>query len=169
MGYTLRRYRPGQAGTLAAFVVPIATRTYADWVDPHSAGVWADSEHGLDAWNARLADPATHVLVYERDDGSVAACAFVRISAETAFLGGLYVQDIACGLGTGLRDERVRLARDAGARTAVMLIREANGPARLLAERAGFDMVGEDPCTRLSTVPRLIYSKTLEAPALLPV
>ena len=56
----------------------------------------------------------------------------------------------------------------AGAATAVMLIRETNAPARKLAERAGFELVAEDPCSRLSAVPRLLYAKPLETPALLP-
>lgn len=163
MSYTLRRYESGQADELAEFVLPIATRTYANWVDPIAAGVWADAEHGTAAWNSRLDDASTHVVVCERTDGSIAACAFVRISDSTAFLGGLYVEDVSCGLGTLLRDERLRIGREAGALTAVMLIRETNGPARKLAEKAGFEMVAEDPCARLSTVPRLLYAKPLDA------
>jgi L-amino acid N-acyltransferase YncA len=164
----MRRYESGQGDKMAAFVLPIATRTYAEWVDPASAELWARSEHGAGAWTARLDDATTHVLVCERTDGSIAACAFVRISGETAFFGGLYVQDVGCGLGSLLRDERLRISSDAGARTAVMLIRETNAPARMLAQKAGFEMDGEDPCTRLSTVPRLVYRKPLNAPALVP-
>lgn len=169
VSYTLHRYEPGTGDKLAGFVLPIATRTYANWADPLAAGVWARSEHGADAWNARLEDAATHVLVCERADASIAACAFVRIREATAFFGGLYVEDVGCGLGTQLRDERLRISREAGARTAVMLIRETNAPARILAEKAGFETVGDDPCTRLSTVHRLVYEKPLDAPALVPV
>lgn len=165
----MRRYESGQGDKLAGFVLPIATRTYAEWVDQVSAAVWAGSEHGAAAWAARLDDPTTHVLVCERADGSIAACAFIRITGETAFFGGLYVQDVACGLGSLLRDERLRIGREAGARTAVMLIRETNGPARMLAEKAGFEMAGEDPCSRLATVRRLVYEKPLNAPALVAV
>ena len=168
MGYSLRRYSPGQGDKLAEFVLPIATRTYSNWVGPVAAGMWAESEHGAGAWNSRLDDESTHVLVCERADGSIAACAFVRIASGTAFFGGLYVADVSRGLGTLLRDERLRISREAGAATAVMLIRETNVPARKLAERAGFELVAEDPCARLSAVPRLLYAKPLEAPALLP-
>lgn len=168
MKYEMRRYESGQAEKLAAFAVPIASRTYANWTDPASAGAWALSEHGATAWEARLSDPATHVLVCERPDFSIAACAFVRIGDDTAYLGGLYVEDVACGLGTRLRDERLRIGREAGVRTASMLIRETNAPARILAERAGFEIVDVEPCSRLSTVPRLRYSMRLTAPSLLP-
>lgn len=169
VSYRVRRYEPGQGDKLADFVLPIATRTYAEWVEPVSAAIWARAEHGAAAWAARLDDATTHVLVCERTDGSIAACAFVRITGETAFFGGLYVEDVACGLGSLLRDERLRIGRQAGARTAVMLIRQTNGPARILAEKAGFEMVGEDPCTRLATVQRLVYQKSLNAPALVAV
>lgn len=168
MGYTLRRYEPDQGEKLAEFVLPIATRTYANWVDPAAAGVWAQSEHGARAWNSRLDDESTHVLVCERADASIAACAYVRINFGTAFFGGLYVGEISRGLGTLLRDERLRISRDAGASTAVMLIRGTNTPARRLAEKAGFEFVAEEPCSRLSTVPRLLYAKPLAVPALLP-
>lgn len=168
MGYTLRRYGTGQAERLARFVVPIASRTYARWVGDQSASGWARDEHGTGAWTARLADANTHVLVSERTDGSIAACGFVRIADHTAHFGGLYVEDVGVGLGRLLRDERLRISREAGAHTAVMLIRESNGPARLLAEKAGFQQVGEDTCARLSTVPRLVYSMPLSTPALIP-
>jgi L-amino acid N-acyltransferase YncA len=163
MGYSLRRYAPGQADKLARFVVPIARRTYAKWVDDDSARLWADAEHGAAAWGERLDDPATHVLVYERADGSIAACAFVRLRADSAYLGGLYVEDVGCGLGRGLLDERLRIGRAAGALTATMLIRETNTPARVLATKAGFEAIDQDPCGRLSTVPRLVYTKRLNA------
>ena len=149
-------------------MLPIATRTYAKWVDPASAGQWAESEHGADSWNARLDDSQTHVLAFERPDGSVAACAFVRLRGETAHFGGLYVQDAGCGLGRQLCDERLRISREAGVRTAFMLIRATNEPARALAGKAGFSMAHEEPCARLATVPRLVYTMPLEAPALLP-
>lgn len=168
MNYTLCRYTPHQAGKLAAFVLPIAGRTYARWVDPVSARAWALSEHGVDAWGARLGDTATHVLAYERPDASVAACAFVRITDTTAHFGGLYVQDAGCGLGTLLYTERLRISRESGVHTAVMLIRATNGPARALAEKAGFTAAGEDPCSQLSSVPRMRYSMQLETPALVP-
>ncbi len=163
MGYSLHRYAPGQAEKLARFVVPIAIRTYAKWVDDDSASVWAGTEHGAAAWQARLDDSATHVMVYERPDGSIAASGFVRVRAETAYLGGLYVQDVGRGLGRRLLDERLIIGRESGARTAVMLIRETNTPARLLAQKAGFEAVDHDPCGRLSTVPRLVYTKRLDA------
>lgn len=79
MSYTLRRYHAGHGERLAQFVLPIAGRTYANWVDPDLAHSWATSEHGAESWNLRLADPATHVLAVERTDTSIAACAFVRI------------------------------------------------------------------------------------------
>jgi hypothetical protein len=44
-----------------------------------------------------------------------------------------------------------------------MLIRETNTPARVLAHKAGFQDVDQDPCGRLSTVPRLVYTKRLNA------
>jgi GNAT superfamily N-acetyltransferase len=163
MSYSLRRYRLGQAEKLARFVVPIATRTYARWVDLEPARVWAAAEHGAPAWQTRLDDPATHVLVYERLDSSIAACAFIRLSRDTAYLGGLYVEDVGCGLGRMLLDERLRIGRDFGAQTAVMLIRETNTPARVLAEKAGFEATDEDPCGHLSTVRRLVYRRRLEA------
>ena len=166
MGYTLRRYGSGQGAILADFVVPIAIRTYATWVDSGSARAWARAEHGAEAWTARVEDPATHVLVCERPDTSIAACAFVRIAYETAHFGGLYVEDRGCGLGSRLRDERLRIGLEAGARTAVMRIRETNELARQLAEKAGFEIIGTDPCTRLSAVPRLLYSKELSVPVL---
>ena len=168
MGYTLSRYAFGQGERRARFVVPIASSTYAKWADPASASDWASVEHGTQAWDSRLGDASTHVLVCERDDASVAGCAFVRLTEETAFFGGLYVEDTGRGLGRWLRDERLRISRDAGSRTAMMLIRESNAPARALAEKAGFVMVAEDPCTRLSTVPRLVYTMPLNAPALIP-
>lgn len=168
MGYTLRRYTSGQADELARFVVPIASRTYAKWVDHDSARLWAGAEHGVLAWHDRLADPATHVLVYERPDGSVAACGFVRLHGDTAYLGGLYVEDAGRGLGTLLLDERLRIGRECGAQTAVMLIRETNTPARVLAQKAGFEAIDQDPCGRLSTVPRLVYAKRLTAALPLP-
>lgn len=163
MSYSLQRYTSGRADALARFVVPIATRTYAKWTDHDSASLWADAEHGRIAWADRLADPATHVLVCERPDNSIAACGFVRLGAETAYLGGLYVEDVGRGLGTLLLDERLRIGRESGARTAVMRIRETNTPARVLAQRAGFDVIDEDPCGQLSNVPRLLYSKELTA------
>lgn len=163
MTYSLRRYTSGQAEKLARFVVPIASRTYAKWVDHGSAILWADAEHGVPAWEARLEDPATHVLVYERTDGSIAACGFIRLGAETAYLGGLYVEDAGRGLGTQLLEERLRIGRESGVATAVMLIRETNTPARLLAEKAGFEAIDQDPCGRLSSVPRLVYSKRIGA------
>lgn len=162
----MRRYGSGPADKLACFVLPIAARTYADWVDPESADRWARSEHGVDAWRARLESVGTHVLVCERPDVSIAACAFVRVTDRTAFLGGLYVEDTGRGLGSRLRDARLRIGSAAGADTAVMLIRETNLPARILAEKAGFEVRGHDPCTRLATVPRLVYAKALNAPAL---
>ena len=162
VGYTLFRYGIGQGEKLAHFVLPIATRTYAKWVDAASARTWASSEHGADAWNTRLDNPATHVLACERGDSSVAACAFVRVTDGTAYFGGLYVEDTGRGLGSRLRDERLRISHEAGAHTAVMLIRQTNEPARLLAERAGFEVVGTDACTRLSAVPRLRYAKSLQ-------
>lgn len=163
------RYAAGRGEKLAQFVLPIATRTYANWVDAGSAVAWANSEHGVDAWNARLADPGTHVLACERPDDSLAACAFVRISGATARFGGLYVADAGRGLGSRLSAERLRISREAGARTAYMLIRATNTPARALAEKAGFAMAHEDPCARLASVPRLVYTMALEVPALLPV
>jgi L-amino acid N-acyltransferase YncA len=169
VSYTLCRYGSGQGDKLADFVLPIASRTYAEWVDPQSAWGWAIAEHGAHVWSARLDDASTHVLVCERPDASMAACAFVRIRETTAFFGGLYVADVARGLGTLLRDERLRISREAGARTAVMLIRETNRPARILATKAGFEMVGEDPCTSLTAVPRLVYEKPLEASRLVPI
>lgn len=161
----MRRYTSGQGEGLARFVLPIATRTYAKWVDPASARDWAHSEHGVDAWNLRLDDPATHVLVFERLDESIAACAFVRLRGETAHFGGLYVEDVGCGLGRMLSGERLHISREAGARTAFMLIRATNAPARALAAKAGFVMAHEDPCVRLTTVPRLVYTMSLESPA----
>jgi ribosomal protein S18 acetylase RimI-like enzyme len=163
MNYSLRRYTSGQAEKLARFVVPIASRTYANWVDESSAALWAGLEHGVSSWTARLDDSATHVLAYERPDTSLAACGFVRLRDDTAYLGGLYVEDAGRGLGSMLIDERLRIGRESGALTAVMLIRETNTPARVLASKAGFDAVGEDPCGRLSMVPRLVYTKRLNA------
>lgn len=163
MSYSLHRYAPGQAEKLARFVVPIAIRTYAKWVDADSASVWADAEHGVAAWQARLDDSATHVLVYERSDGSIAACGFVRVNPDAAYFGGLYVEDVGCGLGRRLLDERLRIGRESGALRAVMLIRETNTPARTLAQKAGFEAIDHDPCGRLSTVPRLVYTKRLNA------
>ncbi len=163
MSYSLRRYASGQAEMLARFVVPIASRTYAKWVDHDSAALWAGAEHGAPAWAERLDDVATHVLVYERPEGSIAACAFVRIRADTAYLGGLYVEDVGRGLGRLLLDERLRIGRESGALTAVMLIRETNTPARVLAQKAGFEAIAQDPCGRLSAVPRLVYTKRLTA------
>ena len=168
MSYSLHRYASGHAEKLARFVVPIAARTYARWVDDEAAIRWAGTEHGVQAWQARLDDSATHVLAYERPDGSIAACAFIRLRAETAFLGGLYVADVGCGLGRRLLDERLRIGREAGALSAVMLIREANTPARILAHKAGFEAVDHDPCGRLSTVPRLVYRKRLDAAVAVP-
>lgn len=168
MSYSLHRYRSGQGETLARFVVPIATRTYARWVALESAGLWAAAEHGTPAWQTRLDDPATHVLVYERPNASIAACAFIRLSRDTAYLGGLYVEDVGCGLGRRLLDERLRIGREFGARTAVMLIRETNTPARVLAEKAGFEATEEDPCGRLSMVRRLVYRRRLAAPVPVP-
>lgn len=168
MSYTLRRYGLGQGTKLACFVLPIAGKTYSKWVDPASAGAWALAEHGVAAWDARLEDPATHVLVCERPDGSIAACAFVRLRGDTAHFGGLYVEDVSCGLGKLLCQERIRISRESGVRRAVMLIRATNGPARALAAKAGFTAVDEDPCARLSTVPRLVYAMSLDAPVLLP-
>lgn len=161
MAYTLCRYGPGREAKLARFALPIAIRTYAKWVDSPSATAWAHLEHGADAWNARLVDATTHVLVCERPDESIAACAFVRIADHTAHFGGLYVEDAGRGLGTLLRDERLRISRETGARTAVMLIRETNEPARALAAKAGFTMVDVRPCTQLSAVPRLVYAMPL--------
>lgn len=169
MNYTLCRYGPGRSADLARFVVPIAGETYARWVGHCAAVGWAHSEHGVDAWDVRLADPSTHVLVCERPDGSIAACGFLRITADTAHLGGLYVGDVARGLGTRLCEERLKISRAAGARTAVMFIRETNTPARALAEKAGFSVVDQRPCERLSTVTRLLYSMSLDARVLLPV
>lgn len=168
MNHTLCRYTSGQGAKLARFVLPIAIRTYAKWVDPESASAWAHSEHGVDAWDARLDDATTHVLAFERPDQSVAACAFVRVTAETAYFGGLYVEDGGRGLGSSLSAERVRISCESGARTAVMLIRETNAPARALAEKAGFVMVAEEPCARLSSVPRLLYAMPLDAQVLIP-
>ena len=168
MSYTLGRYKLGQGAKLASFVLPIASRTYAKWVDPESASAWARSEHGMEAWTARLGDARTHVLVCERPDGSIAACAFVRVTDGVAHFGGLYVEDVGCGLGRRLCDERLRISREAGAHTAVMLIRKTNEPARALAAKAGFSMVDEDPCARLSTVPRLVYEMRLNAQILVP-
>jgi len=168
MSYSLRRYESGQAVKLARFVVPIASRTYGKWVDHDSASLWAGAEHGVPAWEVRVNDPATHVLVFERSDASIAACGFVRISADTAYLGGLYVEDVGCGLGRRLLDERLRIGRQSGALTAFMLIRETNTPARVLAQKAGFEAIDQDPCGRLSTVPRLVYTKRLTAGARVP-
>jgi L-amino acid N-acyltransferase YncA len=168
MSYSLRRYGLGQADKLARFVVPIASRTYARWADPDSAGRWAAAEHGVPAWKTRLDDPATHVLVYERPDASIAACGFIRLSRDTAYLGGLYVEDVGCGLGRRLLAERLRIGRDFGAQTAVMLIRETNAAARVLAEKAGFEAIEEDPCGRLSAVRRLVYRRPLAAPVPVP-
>lgn len=168
MGYTLCRYGLSQAENLARFVVPIASRTYAKWIEAAAAGEWAGVEHGVQAWTLRLEDPATHVLAFERPDASIAACAFVRISGEVAHFGGLYVEDVARGLGGRLRDERLRISLEAGAKTAVMRIRESNAPARALAEKAGFTIVEEDPCARLSAVRRLVYAKPLDVPVLVP-
>jgi GNAT superfamily N-acetyltransferase len=163
MSYSMRRYASGQAEKLARFAVPVASRTYAKWVAPDSAAMWADAEHGIAAWTARLDDPATHVLVFERPDGSIAACGFVAVREDTAHLGGLYVEDVGRGLGRGLLDERLRIGRESGAVTAVMLIRETNTPARVLAQKAGFEAKHQDPCGLLSTVPRLVFTKRLSA------
>ncbi|WP_313675143.1 GNAT family N-acetyltransferase [Mycolicibacterium sp.] len=114
------------------------------------------------------ADSSTHVLVCERPAGSIAACAFVQITEETAYFGGLYVEDVGRGLGTMLVTERLRIARESGARTALMLVRQTNEPARNHAEKAGFSVVGEKPCQLVSTVPRLVYAMALDAPALVP-
>lgn len=168
MTYAMSRYAHGQGEKLARFVLPIASRTYAEWVDPVSASAWAGAEHGAQQWNARLRDSSTHVLVCERDDTSIAACAFVRLTEETAFFGGLYVEDVGRGLGRWLCDERIRISREAGAGAAMMLIRESNLPARTLAAKTGFIAVAEDPCTRLAAVPRLVYRMTLTSPALIP-
>jgi L-amino acid N-acyltransferase YncA len=165
MSYSLHRYGSGQGKRLARFVLPIACRTYAQWVDAAPARAWARFEHGVQAWNARLDDPFTHVLVCERTNGSIAACAFVQITGETAYFGGLYVEDTGRGLATSLREERLRIARESGARTALMVIRRTNEPARILAEKAGFSVVGEKPCALLPTVPRLVYAMALDAPA----
>lgn len=158
----LCRYESGQGERLSRFVLPIACRTYSQWIGTASARAWARSEHGVEAWNERLADPATHVLAYERADRTIAACAFVRVSDETAYLGGLYVEDVGRGLGRMLRDERLRIARESGARTALMLVRQTNEPARIHAEKAGFAVVGVKPCQLVSTVPRLVYAMALE-------
>ena len=163
MSYSLHRSAPGQAEKLARFVVPSASRTDAKWVDHDSASLWAGAEHGVSAWEVRLNDSATHVLVFERTNGSIAACGFVRVSGDTAYLGGLYVEDVGCGLGRRLLDERLRIGRESGALTAVMLVRETNTPARILAQKAGFEAIDQNPCGRLSTVPRLVYTKRLDS------
>lgn len=168
MRYSLHRYAPGRAGKLARFVVPIASRTYAEWVDLSLATLWAGVEHGVSAWDARLGDSATHVLVFERPDTSIAACGFVRVTDESAYLGGLYVEDVGRGLGSRLIDERLRIGRESGAPTATMLIRETNTPARVLAEKAGFAATDHAPCGRLSTVPRLVYTQRLNAAVAIP-
>lgn len=163
-GSTTARTDTGATGTFTRAALDPAGSGGTDF-----ALLGAQTEHGAEAWNARLRDPSTHVLVHERPDGSIAACAFVRICEETAYFGGLYVEDAGRGLGRMLRDERLRIARESGARIALMMVRQANEPARVHAEKAGFSVVGEDPCTFLSTVPRLVYAMALDAPVLLPV
>ncbi|HEY9409444.1 MAG TPA: bifunctional helix-turn-helix transcriptional regulator/GNAT family N-acetyltransferase [Jiangellaceae bacterium] len=141
----LRSLRPGDLG----------------WVVHRNGALYAE-EHGWDqtyeALVARIAadygehhDPARENAWIAELDGRPAGSVFcVREDDDTARLRLLLVEPSARGRGLGglLVDECMRFARAAGYRSMVLWTVSVLAPARRIYQRAGFQLVSEDPRRR---------------------
>ncbi|HEV8359993.1 MAG TPA: helix-turn-helix domain-containing GNAT family N-acetyltransferase [Candidatus Thermoplasmatota archaeon] len=167
VSFVLREPRPGDLG----------------WV-VHRHGALYAQEHGYDdhfealvtdvvAKFARHHDPARERgWIAERDGAIVGSVFLVQKSTQVAQLRLLLVEPSARGrgLGTRLVDECVRFARKAGYRKIVLYTHDTLHAARHVYQRAGFELLEEEPETTFG--PKLMgqtWALDLAAPRQVPL
>ena len=140
--YLLRDPRPGDMGWIVHRQAVLYAQEYG-WNTEYEALVAE-----IVAKYLRDFDPRWERCWIAEKDGSVVGSAFVvREDDATAKLRLLYVDPCARDLGVGSRlvDECLRFARQVGYRKMVLWTNSILADARRLYERAGFELVEEEP------------------------